>query len=180
MGYSVELYFKESGEKKIRELWKELHDLGISKYMYDSGDRPHISLLIFDKKDCNIKLLKKSFKTFFERKNSFEIIFSSIGIFQGEEGVTFIGPKPTITLLELQEDFFNKIKNLCVAEQVWEYYMPEYWVPHCIMTIDTTSEEQMMAFDMLRKRFRNLKVVVESVGLVEFNPSLSIEEIKFN
>ena len=94
--------------------------------------------------------------------------------------MTFVGPKPSITLLELQEDFFNKIKNLTVAEQVWEYYMPEYWVPHCIMTKNTTSEEQMMAFDMLRKRFRNLKVDVESVGLVEFNPILTIEEIKFN
>lgn len=178
MGYSVELYFDEFAENKLRELWKELCDLGISKFMHECGGRPHIALMVFDKDDCDVKLLRKTIKDFFSKKDAFELIFSSMGIFPGEEGVTFVGIKPTATLLDIQQDYFNKIKDLSIIAQLWEYYTPEYWVPHCTMTIGTTAEEQLMAIDLLRKQFRNFKATVESVALVEFYPYKLIDEIK--
>lgn len=178
MGYSVELYFDEQSEKKIRDLWKELHDLGISKFMHESGGRPHIALLVFDQDNCNLTLLKKTFSEFFKNKEGMELILSSLGIFPSEEGVTYLGIKPVAELLDLQEDYFNRIKDLTLMEQLWEYYIPDYWVPHCTMTMGTTAEEQLMAIDVLRKRFRNIKAKVDTVSIVEFYPYRVITELK--
>ena len=178
MSYSVELYFNECGENKLKELWKELYDLGISRFMHESGSRPHIALAVFDEEECDLKILKKSFKSTFTNTHEIDLIFSSIGIFPSEEGVTYVGIKPTIDLLEIHATYMNNIKNLSIVAQLWEYYTPEYWVPHCTMTIETTAEEQLMAIDVLRKRFRNFQVTVKSVALVKFYPYKVIDEIK--
>ena len=177
MGYSVELYFDTCSENKFRELWRELHELGISKFMHESGGRPHIALVIFDEDDCDLNMLRQLFHNFFMKKDPLELIFSSIGIFPSEEGVTYAGVKPIASLLDLQEDFYNRVKDTSLASQVWAYYTPEYWVPHCTMTIGTTAEEQLMAVDLLRRRFRNIIAKTESVALVKFYPYELIDEI---
>jgi len=42
MPYAVEMFFDKESDEYIRGLWRTLRESGISSYMYDSENVPHI------------------------------------------------------------------------------------------------------------------------------------------
>jgi hypothetical protein len=101
MGYAEELYFDKISEETIRDMWKALYDKDISKYMYESNSRPHITLAVYDENINDFDLFVKSIKDFVKETVVFKLNLSNIGMFNTEEGIVFIQPKVTYQLLHL-------------------------------------------------------------------------------
>jgi 2'-5' RNA ligase len=139
MGYAVELYFDPKTEGTIKSTWKALCDKDISKYMYESNIRPHITLAVYDDKIKDFELFTKGVEDFAKTLPSFKLNLLNIGVFNTEEGVVFLQPKVTRELLDTHEEFHRTMESFVEAE--WRYYLPDLWVPHCTMAIDLNKKK---------------------------------------
>ena len=51
MPYSIGLYFDPETDHTVREIWRRLAEDGLADYYPVSGNRPHITLVLFDDTD---------------------------------------------------------------------------------------------------------------------------------
>ncbi len=168
MGYAVELYFDKKSEETIKAMWKVLYDNNISKYMYESDSRPHITMTVYDDKIDDVELFIKGVEGFAEKIAPFEINLSNIGVFNTEEGVVFLQPKVTRELLDIHEEFHKTMRSFAEAE--WRYYLPDLWVPHCTMAIDLNKKKLLQSVEVISNMFKSIDVSIEKVGIVKFKP----------
>lgn len=168
MPHAVELYFDSESTKRIERLRTVLKTEGIP---VDEGTSPHISLALYH--DLQITQFHKELESYARTLKSFDIAFTSSGMFTGKESVLFLTPKPTEELLQLNRNFhisFTKYK----ADAV-QYYLPEYWVPHCTLAIGALAEELANAVKILANEFEPFKATIESVGTLSFPPNKELE-----
>lgn len=177
MGYAVELLFDEKSEAELLRFWQVLHEHDICSYMYTSGGKPHIALAVFDS-GIDIVALQRVFAGFFANTQGFRLLLSSLGIFPGDEGVSFVAPKVSMALLQLHEDLYSTMCMHGLEKYCWEYYKPDFWIPHCTMTINTGRENQIRGMELIRDSFSPMEVAVVSANLVEFPPVHIIEGIR--
>lgn len=179
MGYAVELSFDKISENKMIKYWEELYRKSISSHMYESGSRPHIALAVFNDNIKEVNALNEYVQMYFNNMNKFKILFSSIGLFPTDEGVSFLSPKVTIDLLQLHEGFYKSIyNNVDLRDNYWGYYKPDVWVPHCTMTINNDRAMQIRGVDLISRKFETIEATVESVSLLKFYPANQMTEIK--
>ncbi|WP_066503441.1 2'-5' RNA ligase family protein [Abyssisolibacter fermentans] len=178
MGYGLEIYFDKESENKLINLWKELHDNGFSSFMYKYGEHPHISFGVFDDDLQDVKHLKQLVIDYFNNIPQFELTLSTLGMFAGNSGVSFISPKITKQLLDYHEKFYNKLCDNGYNKWFDEYYNPENWIPHCTMTFKTTPENQMKSLELLDSLFKPFTARVEKVAFIEFYPVKYIEVVE--
>ncbi|GKX30908.1 2'-5' RNA ligase [Vallitalea longa] len=180
MGYAIEVFFDKTSEEKLIEYWRLLHQHGYSSYMYENGGHPHIAFAVFDDDIKDINNFKKIIREYYKGIKSFEILFSYLGLFTTDEGVSFIAPKISLQLLEYHKRFYNKICENGYDEWFNDYYKPDVWIPHCTMTIQTNVRNQMKGLDLLRSVFKPFKAQVERVALIEFYPIKYLEVIELD
>jgi len=84
MPYAVEMFFDKESDEYIRGLWRTLRESGISSYMYDSENVPHITLSVFrelDTADADKRLI-----SFTEKVSKFKLVLVNLGAFPTDEG----------------------------------------------------------------------------------------------
>ena len=91
-----------------------------------------------------------------------------VGTFPGDEGVIFTPPVVTKELLEFHRDFNNEFSDC--REAMWNYYLPDLWVPHCTLAINVPKDKISGAFEYVLESFEPVKARIEEIGLVEFRP----------
>ncbi|HAE42628.1 MAG TPA: hypothetical protein DCG34_06880 [Clostridiales bacterium] len=178
MGYSVELLFDKSSEEKIKSYWKLLHDEGGGDFMHLKGGRPHISLAVYYSEMEDIKKLREIVQSIFSQIKKFDLIFNSIGVFPGEERVTFLSPKPSVRLLSIQSALYNEIRRQGIRKYYWGHYKPKIWVPHCTMILNNEIDMHIKGIEILSRDFQAMEVTIERVALVEFYPFNTILEME--
>ncbi|WP_105616109.1 2'-5' RNA ligase family protein [Vallitalea okinawensis] len=168
MGYAVELYFDEDSEKIIKDIWQVLYEKNVSKFMYESNSRPHITLAVYNDSLTDLITFQKYVETFASGLRLFELNLSHIGIFNTDEGVVFLGPKVSEGLLLIHKRFHEAMK--AYEEYVWPYYQPNLWEPHCTLAIDLSKPDVLKCIEIMSKDFKPMIVRIEKVGLIKFKP----------
>lgn len=166
MPFAIEMFFDAKSEEMVRGIWRILHEKNISSYMFTSGSRPHITLSVLNSID--MLEFSQKLKTFAEESNSLEMKFGSIGAFPGAEGVLFLSPTVTYGLLKLHESFHNVFD--CYKKEVWNYYLPGLWVPHCTLAIDLHKNNLPLAMECVLDNYQPINARIEEIGIVEFRP----------
>ncbi|MGC9503382.1 2'-5' RNA ligase family protein [Baaleninema sp.] len=163
--YSVELYFDENSSNRIRQLWEKVRSIASgSPARFHS--RPHISLAVLA--DGNASELATLVSTISRQESSLELQFSSVGVFPTDEGIIFLAPVVTQSLLQLHQQFHQQLKAIDAVSI--EYYQPHRWVPHCTIAQHLKPDEIAKALEIVRSSDLFDNVTLCEIGLVEAFP----------
>lgn len=99
---------------------------------------------------------------------SFSVGFAAFGAFPTGEGVVYLSPTPTSSLLGVHREMYERLSSIGAA--VHEYYVPESWVPHATIGLELPASEMGLAMTWLHANFKPLAGVYASIGLIEFRP----------
>jgi hypothetical protein len=168
MSFSIGLYFDISTETKIRSIWKEMAEKGISHYLHESANRPHFTFAIFT--DIDIPNASKKLAEIASEYQPVCISFPYIGCFPSLRPDLFLGPTVTQELL----DFHNIVNQRFTGVGHYpdfDYYLPGHWVPHCALAMEMDFQNVNAGIDVARSRLDlPLMAQIEEIGLIEFRP----------
>lgn len=92
------------------------------------------------------------------------IIFASLGIFPGDEGVLFLAPVVTARMIAVNDAVHTALQQGELP--TWPHYWPGRWIPHCTLALHTTAESRARAVSALAM-FTAFQARVTGVGLVD-------------
>jgi 2'-5' RNA ligase len=166
MSFAVQFYFDRALEDAVFELRRALTAAGVTPTLDHLGDRPHVSASVLALLDAAV------FRSCLERLSRslapFSIALSALGAFPTAEGVLFLTPAPTASLLQAQRLVHEELLGLGASPS--PYYVPEAWVPHCTIALDLPTNEVHRAFQIGLANFRPLSGQVRALGVIEFPP----------
>lgn len=164
MPCAVEMYFDAASSDRLISVWQEIAADKVSSTLLDNKAEPHVSLAVLDQVD--LKSMETSLRLLTENLAPFEIRFSSVGTFPGNEGVVFLLPVMTDQLKALHHRFHELLGN----NRSIDYYLPNRWTPHCSMSLDTPMDRIPAAIEICRRYDFSAPTFVERVGLIEYRP----------
>lgn len=171
MGHAVELFIESPSAEAICKLFK-LTDSLLGRI----GASPHVSLAVFEGVD--ISKLIEVVASFAEDTAAFNIRFSSIGIFPGEENIVFLAPVMTIDLLMLHERFHDRLNATGLTSD--PYYLPGTWVPHCTITMEEQLPRTLETIRSIHQETVLKEYPVSDIHVVEFRPVVSLASFKLS
>jgi len=166
VSYAFELYLDERSEEALRTVWRALDGAGLLSPELKDDARPHVSLCVTD--DIDLDVARRTIDHLCIGYNRLKLQLGVLGTFVTEQNVIFVAPTMTDELrrihLELNELLHAK------GAVVWDYYLPNRWLPHCTLATAVPESRYMEAFAAIRRAFVPLVATVESLGLVSFLP----------
>lgn len=168
MDYAILLHFDTASEARIYELWRETQKLGGDSYLIDCGIRPHITLAIFE--NTEVDSFCSKLEIFSKQVQSFSLRLGSIGSFATKQGVIYLSPVITDSLLELHKGFYRYFEG--DMEGVNSYYTPNNWVPHCSIAMNNSIEVSGSIFERLIEIYDPIDVQITEISIIESTPAL--------
>ncbi len=166
MGYAVVLYFDQQTEQGVLDLRDVLENHGVSSMLGRLGDRPHISLAVFD--DVDRDLLISVAQDHSGTLAAFGLQLSAVGTFPTNENTVFLSPVPTIELLQCHQELHRRLATSGLLPS--PYYLPANWVPHCTVEQNIPDEQVTRAIQLCKDAFKPLTGAFQEIGVVEFRP----------
>ncbi|PIM99495.1 hypothetical protein CDL12_28015 [Handroanthus impetiginosus] len=165
-GYAVELYFDPALENQVLKAWNVLARRQISTRLIEIESRPHITL--FSSPVVDVTKLENVLRNFSLKQESLSMSFSSIGSLPNDNNVLFVGPTPSLSLLQFHSQLCDAMKKEGI--EIGEEYRPDKWIPYCPVAEEVPKTRMAEAFTVLR----DLKLPVSGYGmeisLVEYPP----------
>jgi len=174
MGYSIELYFENEFEEKVRSLWADLEEAGVPSILKKIGSRPHLSLLILDK--CNVKHLAGIIEHGIKGYCKFPITFPAISVILGNQQTVFLNPIFTFELSAIHKGLFTLLDES--GYSVREHYEPNNWLPHCSISKELSASDALKTLDICQKKFKAETTWLIDAGFIEFRPRKVIKTIE--
>ena len=166
MSFAVQFYFDQALEAAVFELRRVLTAAGVTPTLDHLGDRPHVSASVLPLLDA------EAFRSRLEHLSRslapFSIALSALGAFPTAEGVLFLAPAPSASLLRAQRLVHEELLGLGASPS--PYYAPGAWVPHCTIGLDLPTHEVHRAFQVGLANLRPLSGQVRAIGVIEFRP----------
>lgn len=163
--YAIELYFDDVASKKVQQLWVQVGAIA-SSMAERVHSKPHLSLAVLPNAD--LQILPRVLADIAHRESSFELQFSSLGLFSAGGGVVFLAPVVTTQLLELHRTVHRRLHE--IGSDAIAYYRPEAWVPHCTLARELSPSGVLQAIEAVRNSNPFFKANVCALGLVEAPP----------
>jgi len=163
--YGTILCFDDSTEKQIDWIWSQLAEANISFYHIEKNGkkkRPHVTLA--DYGELNLDAFKDKFLSFFSKRTSFALDFSTLGCFSSARTL-FLAPVMTEDLWRLHMDYHRFFGEFCDIEN--SYYLPGKWVPHCTLANHLPHKDFLKAFDFIARDFKPIKAQLSEVVLIK-------------
>lgn len=163
--FGVVLLFDDDSTKLIRNIWYNISSVGLSSFLIENDDLPHISLGICNNIDCD--QAQDHLLQYIAFIEPFNITLNHIGIFPGT-GVVFYGINMTSHIINLHmqfTDLFNEI-----AEGPYEKYLPGQWIPHVTLAYDLPPDQISKTIAIVQKTELPITCRVEKIALIEFPP----------
>lgn len=171
MSFAIHLFFDADTETSIHAVWKELSDSGLAPYLYQSANRPHLTLAIYQEMDQN--LAKTRLETLAEKIGPLHLSFQSFGIFSLPQAAVFLGPTVTNSLLELHTKTHQVFGEF--SRQPEPYYLPGNWIPHCALALEINFEAIQPVMEIgMRLLKLPLEGQITEIGLVGFRPMVHL------
>ena len=162
----LQLFFDESTDTFFRSLWQKVKDAGLPNSLLERGATPHLTLSFGD--DVDVDNLVSSLADVLSEKSILELTFASLATFANENGVIFIAPVVTDSLLDLHRDVQEAMSNHTSTST---YSQVGRWFPHCTLTMRLSPPQLLEGFTLLDDLQLPVSGQGVQVGLLEF-PSL--------
>jgi 2'-5' RNA ligase len=129
MTFAIQLFFDPASDTVVRNLWAELASTELPFPLRDSGNRPHISLAIYN--ELNTAVCLGLLDSFAQTCTPFALSIASLGIFPGEQAVVFLAPIVSSGLLDLHRQVHQLLQGTGTLPST--NYLPGHWTPHCTL-----------------------------------------------
>ena len=176
MRVALSLWFNDDLDRQVRELWKQLEQKGISSMLYDGRYRPHITLGVWEFSDLVSAVAE--LRTAIKDVVPLPIRFESVGSFPGAEGVVFLAPIVSSTLINFHSNIFNLAAAM--GESVSEYYRPGAWVPHCTCAYKISPSEVLTATQVCLQQALPLEGEAISLGIIQTPEEIELDRVEFD
>ena len=170
--YSIHLFFDTRTESAIYSVWQELAESGAAPYFYQSANRPHLTLSIYNTLD--LPQARQRLSELATRLTAVPVSFQYHGFFSGDAPTIFLGPLVTTTLLELQEDVCWQLDDLGELP-AFDHYRPGHWVPHCSLAFRYDGARFLEAMYIAQRLILPLEGEICEIGLTEMDPVKQLE-----
>ena len=165
MKFAIEICLDDTTTNELINVWNFLHERGLAEPQTTKRPyMPHISLVVTPNLD--IEKFSGITREVAQRHSSFSLLFSHLGLFRSEKEILFVAPKVCNPLTELHLDVFNSVTN--EGTNLWHYYYPERWIPHCAITVRNSYDEICEAVRAVEKMKIPFNAVAEKLVLVNF------------
>jgi 2'-5' RNA ligase len=170
MTFAAILYFDSETERILNGLESDLQSQGIQSFPRAIRTRPHITLAGFEP-PLPSRLIE-ALKVFASQNPAQPVHLAAAGAFPSDQGVVFLSPVVTSSLLELHARFHTLLSNFSLQRN--PYYLPGAWMPHCTIAAELHPDHlpQVLQACQTAGVYRSGKLV--ELGLVNFPP---VEEI---
>ena len=166
MFYAIHAFFDPQTEAAIKVVWKELADSGTAPYLYQSANRPHLTLAIYDTLD--LAAGEARLGNLAAASPPLPVIFHSLGMFTTPRAAVFLAPRVDAALLELQAHVHQVFAE--VTSNPDEYYLPGKWVPHCALALELDKATAVRVIQMAMNIPLPLVGQVTELGAIEARP----------
>ena len=165
MAFSVELMLDSEGDAAVRRLWDALEAVGVPSLASATHGQhvPHISLTVCNELD--VEGATAALADAFDSRRGTDLELGFAGAFPGPPPVLFAGVVSTDDLLALQHTARAAIRPW--ASSVWEYYLPDRWVPHCTLAMPVAVENVGLAIETVLHAGIPLTGRAQSIGIAE-------------
>lgn len=161
--YGLIAVFDEATEKRIKEIWCDLKEEGISSYAYEVENRiPHITLASYDNLDP-LDIINQM-ATFYSEKQVIDFTFSTIGSFFNS-GALFFQPTLTDELLRLHTEHHHYFREFQQSSN--SLYLPSHWIPHCTIANRLSQEKLLEAFDYCSRNNQSINGKIKEIALIK-------------
>ena len=165
MKFAIEICFDDTTTKELINVWTSLCEKGLAEPQTAKRPyMPHISLVVTPNLD--LEKFSSITKEIAQRHCSFDLLFAHLGIFRAEKEILFVAPRVCNPLTELQYDVFKSATKEGI--ELWHYYHPERWIPHCAITVRNSYHEICDAVRAIGKMKIPFSAMSERLVLVNF------------
>lgn len=164
MKYAVEFTLDKALRDQIFHYWQRLCDHGLASPQTTARPyEPHISLMVFE--DYRLGLIE-SLESMDYSDIDLSLSFHSFGLFKHVYSVLFLTPRTEFNWMSVHKDHYSLLKDSC--KNIWDFYNPGRWNPHCSLTVDKSYEKILEALRVLDNVSFPLKGKIEKINLVDF------------
>jgi 2'-5' RNA ligase len=167
MPYAVMLFFDDDLQNRIQATWKALQDTDVDRYLYQSGNRPHIKLTIFE--ELNLAECQARLQALAAASAPFPIHFKHFGIFPNPKATIFLGPAVTQALRAIKLETDAALVDLG-KQPDYDFFQPEHWIPHCLLALELEPEQLGKGLEAAMQLPIPLQGRVTEIGVIEFFP----------
>ncbi|XP_051114530.1 uncharacterized protein LOC127240104 [Andrographis paniculata] len=164
--YVIELNFDPALENQVLKAWNVLARRHISTHLIEIGSRPHVNL--FTIPFVEITKLENILKSFAAKQEPISLSFSSIGSLPSDNNVLFLGPTPSLSLLQFHSQLFDILKKEGV--EIEDEYRPDRWIPYCPVAEEVEKTRIVEAFTVLRDQKLSVSGYATEISVVEYTP----------
>lgn len=175
MAHAIRLYFDAALEAALIGVRTALTSAGISPTLEALGDRLHVSVAGADAMD--VSLCASMLERVAQARPSFATSLAAFGLFPGDQGVVYLTPTPSESLLDIHREVYGRLTS--VGIQLYQHFRPEGWVPHVTVGFELSQPEVAMAVSWLHANFKPLSGRFGSIGLIEYYPVREIATFPF-
>jgi len=175
MPFVIHLFFDEETETKIKGVWKTLADSGISPYMHQSANRPHLTLAIYE--EIDLEACQQRLQSFSTTQSRLPVVFQNFGIFPTNPSVVFIGPTVSVSLLILHQKIHQILNPF--GKNPNPYYLPSKWIPHCTLALDLEPGAVPPALELGQQISLPIWGEISEIGGIEFRPVTHLFGFRF-
>ncbi|KAK6155167.1 hypothetical protein DH2020_009415 [Rehmannia glutinosa] len=165
-GYAIELYFDPALENQVLKAWNVLARRQISSHLIEIESRPHLTL--FSTPFIDIAKLENILRNFAAKQEPLALCLSSIGSFPNDNNVLFLGPTPSLSLLQFHSQLSDAIKKEGI--EIGVEHRPDTWIPYCPVAEDVPKTRMVEAFTVLRDLKLPVSGYAMEISLVEYPP----------
>lgn len=170
--YAVILTFDEQIEDRIKKIWQELEEQGISDYASQVQNRkPHLTLASYEE-IANLEVFEKQFNLFYRQVSSLPIHFSTLGSFL-QSGTLFLSPVVTQSLFALHQAHYQTFHQWSAQK----LYSPEHWIPHVTLANYLSADKLQEAFAFCQNHISNLKGFITGIQLIEISKDKQVKTV---
>ncbi|MET3558016.1 2'-5' RNA ligase [Streptococcus rupicaprae] len=167
MTYAIIAGFDGMTDQKVRRVWEELAQAGISDYAAQIPDRqPHLTLATYGD-IAEIDRFYDALRQFAQASERVPIQISSIGSFL-QSGTLYWAPQLTKSL----SDFHHQLHMALATYESSDHqslYGPATWLPHVTLANYLNKEELGQAFSYCQESQAPFKGEIRSLTLLAFS-----------
>jgi 2'-5' RNA ligase len=176
MNIGIVLFFSRAATVQIKEIQKELVDLGISDHTYLSKIKPHLTISGAEMSEGEVARVSDGLNSLREVQK-FELSMSSVGYFPYKKRVLFLNPSYSDALSEIYEAVSAILKGEGIETE--SLYRKENWSPHCSIASRLSKDEILAGIQQLGHRAFPIKLTVSSLGVIDCEKNVILHRIDF-
>ena len=166
MFYAIHAFFDDQTEAAIKSVWKELEDRGVAPYLYQSANRPHLTLAIYDTLD--LQTGEQRLHDLAVTTPPLPLAFPNLGMFTTPSAAVFLAPLVDVPLLELHSRLHQVFLDITSGAD--EYYLPGKWVPHCALALELDKATAIKVVEIAMHIPLPLVGQVTELGVIDARP----------